>query len=59
MDLAAAARFYDTACEADDGESCYELALLYEEGNGVDRDPDHGAELMRRACKLGFQKSCK
>ncbi len=46
------------ACEGDDAEACGLLAVLYETGQGVPRDPARATELQRKACDGGFAPSC-
>lgn len=57
-DFTRAAEFYAKACDGDDAESCYELAVLYDEAKGVAYDPSRSATLFRRACDGGFAKAC-
>ena len=46
------------ACDADDGEGCYVLALAYREGRGVARDPAMARELFSRSCELDWAQAC-
>jgi uncharacterized protein len=57
-DPAKTASYYERACNLGDGESCHELATAYQKGNGVPRDASRAKELEKRACELGFAKSC-
>ena len=58
-DPATAAKHYQTACDQDIGDACYNLALLHREGRGVARSDELADELMRRACKAGERDACR
>ncbi|MDL1951024.1 PDZ domain-containing protein [Acidobacteria bacterium ACD] len=45
-------------CTAGDGEGCHEAGRAYEKGSGVPKDGKRAAELFRKACAAGFEKSC-
>jgi TPR repeat protein len=57
-DYARAAELYEKSCNANDGEACYELGVLYDEAKGVPYDPTRSATLFQRACTAGFPKAC-
>lgn len=57
-DLARAATFYEVACRRDARFACSPLARLYQEGQGVPRDDEKAAALLRRACDAGSAGSC-
>ena len=57
-DYRRAAEFYDKACNGNDAEACFELALLYDEAKGVPFDPARSSDLFRRACAGGFTAAC-
>jgi TPR repeat protein len=57
-DPAKAASYYDRACKLGDGESCHELAVAYQKGNGVERSSGMATALEKQACELGFAASC-
>lgn len=50
---------YERACEVGDAESCTALAVSYDEGNGVERDPVRARILFLRACAGGDQVACR
>ena len=43
----------DTGTDQDEAESCYRLGQAHFNGDGVPKDPEKGAELMRKAADLG------
>ena len=45
-------------CDGGDAESCFDLALLYEKGEGVGRDHALAAELYEQACDGGDARGC-
>ena len=57
-DPAKAASYFDRACKLGDGESCHELAVAYQKGNGVEKNAGMAAALEKQACELGFAASC-
>ena len=50
-----------SSCSSAAGESscCVNLALLYRDGTGVDKDLARAIELARRACSLGETSACE
>ncbi len=57
-DFAGAAALYQQACQLQNAKSCTALALLYETGNGVAKDPRYAAALYDKACHGGDFESC-
>lgn len=57
-DEAKAVEHYDRACELGDAEGCVAAAARYNGGEGVDRNPQTGAERLERACELGHLDAC-
>ena len=57
-DPAKAASYFDRACKLGDGESCHELAVAYQKGNGVEKNVGMATALEKQACDLGFAASC-
>jgi TPR repeat protein len=45
-------------CDSGSGESCYELGLMWGNGEGGPRDASKARELVARACELGAAKAC-
>ena len=53
-----AAKQWQKACEADVSESCSNLGVLYENGQGVQQDFHKAAKLFEKACDDGYSQSC-
>ncbi len=47
------------ACDRNDGEACYWLALQVRDGAGVTQDAERTKELMTNSCESGFEKACR
>lgn len=58
-DSTLAASYLDLGCGLDDATACGVLALFYNEGVGVPKDPQKTLELMQRSCSLGREDACK
>ena len=58
-DPAAAARWLQKAADEQDGPSCYYLAMLYHDGNGVPQEDQHARALLEKACALHFLPACE
>ncbi|GAA7655664.1 hypothetical protein HpMMM60_06880 [Helicobacter pylori] len=41
------------------GGGCGALGMLYEYGQGVEKDSKKAAQFYSKACKLGLQKACE
>ena len=53
-----AARLLKTSCDKNIASSCFNLAFLYEEGEGVARDDAKAAQLYDKACYIGSASAC-
>nr|WP_314977590.1 tetratricopeptide repeat protein [Campylobacter rectus] len=53
-----AARLLKISCDKNIASSCFNLAFLYEEGEGVARDDAKAAQLYDKACYLGSASAC-
>ena len=53
-----AARLLKTSCDKNIASGCFNLAFLYEEGEGVARDDAKAAQLYDKACYLGSASAC-
>jgi len=49
---------FKKACELDNKYGCYNLAGLYEKGNGVNKNISKAIELYKKSCILNYAKSC-
>ncbi len=56
-DLVGARRSFTIACDVDD-KSCYELGLMWDRGQGGERDRDEARFFLNTACKAGRTKAC-
>jgi TPR repeat protein len=54
-----AARWLLKAADGQDGPSCFYLAKLYHDGDGVPQDDQRANALMEKACALGVQPACE
>jgi TPR repeat protein len=53
-----AATMLQRACNATYAAACYELALLYDAGNGVSHDERKARALLDSACQAGESRAC-
>ncbi|WP_103569977.1 tetratricopeptide repeat protein [Campylobacter concisus] len=57
-DYQKAAQLYQKACDGGDAGGCYNLGVLYDNGQGVNRDYQKAAQLYQKACDGGGAKGC-
>jgi uncharacterized protein len=57
-DFGKATKLWREACEAGNPTGCYELAIVYRDGEGVTPDAKREAELLERACAGGEGRGC-
>jgi Sel1 repeat len=50
--------FFQSACDARDGESCFLLGSLYYAGRGVLKDGNRAFALFERSCSTGWPRGC-
>jgi TPR repeat protein len=50
--------FFQSACDAGDGESCFLLGSLYYAGRGVPKDGSHAFALFEQSCSTGWRRGC-
>ncbi|GAA8931168.1 hypothetical protein SLK237_01110 [Helicobacter pylori] len=53
------AQFYSKGCELNNSFGCSALGMLYEYGQGVEKDLTKATQFYSKACKLGLQKACE
>ena len=53
-----AAKLWSEACESGNATGCYELSIVYRDGEGVARDPAKSEKLLIRACDGGDGRGC-
>ena len=49
---------YSKACKADFAAGCSGLGTLLLAGEGLERQPERGAQLVGRACELHEARAC-
>src|SRR5437868_5963195 len=49
-----AATLYEAACSGGSAEGCYNLGVLYANGNGVAKDKHRAVTLFKQACRAGM-----
>lgn len=57
-DFKAARELWQQGCDAGSLRDCYELGIVYRDGEGVAPDPARFVELMTRACEGGLGSAC-
>ena len=46
------------ACNLNHSKACYNLAVRYNNADGVEKNPSRAALLYEKSCDLGYPKSC-
>ncbi|GAA7983583.1 hypothetical protein HpCS16_02220 [Helicobacter pylori] len=59
QDFSKARKYFEKACDLNNGRGCNFLGFLYENGQGVEKDLIKAAYFYSKACKLGNQKACE
>ncbi len=59
QDFSKARKYFEKACDLNNGRECNFLGFLYENGQGVEKDLIKAAYFYSKACKLGNQKACE
>ena len=50
--------YYKKGCDGDDYSSCYNLAISYDEGEGVEKDHVKAVSYYKKACDGGDVDAC-
>ena len=50
---------FKKACDSGNMRGCFNLGIMYEEGNGVEKDFSKAAELFKKACDGGEMNGCR
>ncbi len=59
QDFSKARKYFEKACDLNNGGGCSGLGFLYGSGDGVKQDSKKAAALFEKACKLGYKKACE
>ncbi|GAA6834032.1 hypothetical protein AOH203_00050 [Helicobacter pylori] len=59
QDFSKARKYFEKACDLNNGGGCGALGALYYNGDGVKQDSKKAAALFEKACKLGNQLACE
>ncbi len=59
QDFSKARKYFEKACDLNNGGGCSGLVFLYGSGDGVKQDSKKAAALFEKACKLGYKKACE
>jgi TPR repeat protein len=57
-DAKKARRFFQKACDGEHGPACFQLGLMYRDGNGVRADDDQARQWFEQACRAGSDPGC-
>lgn len=47
------------SCDGEDNEGCFNLGVIYEKGEGVEKNYQKALDFYDRACDLGNNLGCK
>ncbi|GAA7790419.1 hypothetical protein JP0177_03570 [Helicobacter pylori] len=59
QDFSKARKYFEKACDLNNGGGCSNLGGLYYNGDGVKQDSKKAVALFEKACKLGYKKACE
>ncbi|RVZ94880.1 tetratricopeptide repeat protein [Helicobacter pylori] len=59
QDFSKARKYFERACGLNNGRGCNNLAVLYINGQGVEKDLTKADQYISKACKLGDQEACE
>ncbi|GHR14607.1 hypothetical protein VN1248_01020 [Helicobacter pylori] len=59
QDFSKARKYFEKACDLNNGRGCNGLGVLYKDGQGVEKNLIKAAYFYSKACKLGNQKACE
>ncbi|WP_305869435.1 tetratricopeptide repeat protein [Helicobacter pylori] len=59
QDFSKARKYFEKACTLNNSGGCGSLGMLYEYGQGVEKNLTKAAQYISKACKLGDQKACE
>ncbi len=58
-DYIQAKKYFEKACDLNNGGGCGALAVLYINGQGVEKNLTKADQYFSKACKLGNQEACE
>lgn len=58
-DYIQAKKYFEKACDLNNGGGCGNLGVLYYNGDGVKQDSKKADQYFSKACKLGNQETCE
>ncbi|MCT6866622.1 MAG: sel1 repeat family protein, partial [Gilliamella apicola] len=58
QDKQKAVYWFTKAAEQNDSKAQYNLAFMYEKGDGVEQDKSLANNYFKQSCELGFEKAC-
>ncbi|WQY62162.1 sel1 repeat family protein [Helicobacter pylori] len=58
QDFTQAKKYFEKACELNDGVGCFNLGVLYDNGHGVGKDSKKAAQFYFKACELNDGDGC-
>ncbi|WRE99240.1 sel1 repeat family protein [Helicobacter pylori] len=58
-DYIQAKKYFEKACDLNNGMGCSLLGILYGSGKGVEKNLTKATYFYSKACKLGSQKACE
>ncbi len=59
QDFSKARKYFEKACDLNNGGGCNGLGVLYQNGEGVEKNLIKAAHFYSKACKLGDRKACE
>ncbi len=59
QDFSKARKYFEKACDLNNGRGCNGLGVLYKDGQGVEKDLTKATYFYSKACKLGDQLACE
>ncbi|ANH42179.1 beta-lactamase [Helicobacter pylori] len=59
QDFSKARKYFEKACDLNNGGGCGALGDLYDNGEGVEKNLIKATQFYSKACKLGDQEACE
>lgn len=58
-DFGEARTLLEKGCEGKHGASCYDLAVMHQNGEGTPKDKDMAKKFFKVSCELKYENACK